>query len=75
MRSKSKKFNFKLLVTLQNNTEAGKRVSATESLLRSTIFEKQDHRSSTDDLTVHFGQCMSTRDDLFVQNTALLITY
>ena len=71
MHSKNDFFYFKLLVTLPNNTEAGKRVSATEI----TTFEKQNHISSTDDLTVHFGQCISTKDDPFVPNTALLVAY
>ena len=70
MQSKSVFFFFKLLVTLPNYTEAGKRVNATVSRLR---LKKQDHLSSTDDLTVHFGQCISTKDDPFVQNTALLL--
>ena len=49
-------------MTLPNNTEAGKRVNATGSLLLVKRGTK-------------FGQYISTKDDLFVRNTALLITY
>ena len=66
-------------MTLPNNTEVGKRVSATDSSHRIRTRSGQNksvrdeelisreaghlsiHLSSTDDLTVHFGQCISTK--------------
>ena len=60
MHSKNEFFN--LLLALQNNTEAGKRVSETESLLllkNHMIFQVQ---------MAHFGQCISTKDDPFVRS-------
>ena len=32
------------------------------------ISRKSEHLSTTNDLTVHFGQCISTKDDPFVRN-------
>ena len=58
MHSKSETSNFKLLVTLSNNTEASKRVSAAESLLllkSQTIFRAQ---------MADFVQCISSKDPL-----------
>ena len=69
MRPKSKVSNFELLVTLPNNTEAGKIVSATDHPIgydrigqnksvhdEELISRKSEHLSTTNDLTVHFGQ-------------------
>ena len=71
MHWKSENFNFKLLVTLPNDTEAGKIVSVTESLL----LLKSQTLSSTNDLTIYFGQCISTKRDPFVRSNLLLIAY
>ena len=34
------------------------------------ISRKAEHLSTTNDLTVHFGQCISTKKDLFVRSNA-----
>ena len=56
------KRNVKLLLTVPNNTEAGKRVSATESLLllkSQTIFQAQ---------IAYFAQYILSKDNAFVRN-------
>ena len=40
--------------------------------LRDEELRKAEYLSTTNDLTVHFGQCISIKKDSFVRNTVLL---
>ena len=89
MRLRSEISKFKLLVTLPNIIQkrakksvlpiypigydrSGQKKSVRDEEL---ICRKAEHFSTTNDLTVHFGQCISTQKDLFVRSTAELIAY
>ena len=78
MDSKSEISNIKLLVHpidwdifYFEQDVSGKKKSVRDEEL---ISRKAEHVSITYDLTVHFGQCISTKDP-FVRSAALLIVY
>ena len=50
-----------------NRSEQNKSVRD-EELIYKKVEHLSIHLSSTDDLTVHFGQCISTKDNPFVRN-------
>ena len=58
---------------VSNKTEAGKRVSATKSLL--LLSEKQGHHSIINDQTVHFSQYCIFQPKVTLSFETLLITY
>ena len=73
-------------MTLPTNTEAGKESvllihpigydrSGQNKSLRDEELRNAEHLSTTKDLTVHFGQCISTKKDPFVRNISSLNAY
>ena len=66
MHSKNEISNFKLLVHPIGQDRSGQKKAVHDKELISR--KKAERVFITDDLTVHFGQCIPTKDDPFVRS-------